>query len=124
MTTLICTLFGPIYKKKLTFYIHWVINVSCLKYRPNTSFMQWRKKWNVSSKYDRREEFLILKNLFNSHYHHYVLKDWLRKLLGMCIGCIIAKTNIHGCVVGYNVPTCFRHFCKMLDMMFQHPDTV
>jgi hypothetical protein len=45
-------------------------------------------------------------------------------MLGICIGCIIAKTNIHVCVVGYNVPKCFRHFCKMLDTMFQHPGTV
>jgi len=49
---------------------------------------------------------------------------WVRSLLSICIGCIIAKTNIHVCDVGYYVPTCFRHFCKMLDMMFQHPDTV
>jgi len=27
------------------------------------------------------------------------------RLLGICIGCIIAKTNIHVCVVGYYVPT-------------------
>jgi len=45
-------------------------------------------------------------------------------LLGICIGCIIAKTNIHVCVVGYYVPTCFRHLCKMLNTMFQHPGTV
>jgi len=45
-------------------------------------------------------------------------------LLGICIGCIIAKTNIHFCDVGYYVPTCFRHYCEMLDMMFQHPGTV
>jgi len=45
-------------------------------------------------------------------------------LLGICIGCIVAKTNIHVCVVRYNVPTCFRRLYKMLDMMFQHPGTV
>ena len=45
-------------------------------------------------------------------------------VLGICIGCIIAKINIHGCVVGYNVPTCFRNLCKMLDTMFQHPGRV
>jgi len=45
-------------------------------------------------------------------------------MLGICTGCTITKTNIHDCVVGYYVPTCFRHFCKMLDMMFQHPGTV
>jgi len=44
--------------------------------------------------------------------------------LGICIGYIIARTNIHVCVVGYNVPTCFRHLFKMLDTMFQHPGTV
>jgi len=27
-------------------------------------------------------------------------------LLGICIGCIVPKTNIHVCVVGTNVPTC------------------
>jgi len=27
-------------------------------------------------------------------------------MLGICIGCIVAKTNIHVCVVGTNVPTC------------------
>jgi len=27
-------------------------------------------------------------------------------VLGICIGCIIAKTNILVCVVGTNVPTC------------------
>ena len=43
-------------------------------------------------------------------------------MLDICIGCIVAKTNIHVCVVGTNVPTC--HLCKMLDMMFQHPGTV
>ena len=48
----------------------------------------------------------------------------LLKLLGICIGCIVAKTNIHVCVVGTNVPTCFRHVCKMLDTMFQHPGTI
>jgi hypothetical protein len=42
------------------------------------------------------------------------------RLLDICIGCIIAKTNIHDCDVGYYVPTCFTHFCKMLDMMFKH----
>jgi len=46
------------------------------------------------------------------------------RLLGICIGCTIAKTNTHVCDVGYYVPTCFRHFCKMLDMMFQYPGTV
>ena len=46
------------------------------------------------------------------------------KLLGICIGFTIDKTNIHVCVVGYFVPTCFEHFCKMLDMLFQHPSTV
>ena len=45
-------------------------------------------------------------------------------LLGICIGCIIAKINIIVCVVGYYVPTCFRHSCKMLDTMFQHPGMV
>jgi len=45
-------------------------------------------------------------------------------VLGICIGCIIAKTNILDCVVGYYVPTCFRHLSKMLDTMFQHPGTV
>ena len=45
-------------------------------------------------------------------------------LLGICIGCIITKTNIHVCDVGYYVPTCFRHLCKMLDTMFQHRGTV
>jgi len=44
--------------------------------------------------------------------------------MGICIDCIIAKTNIHVCVVGYYVPACFRHFCKMLDTMFQHLGTV
>jgi len=39
-------------------------------------------------------------------------------VFGICIGCIIVKTNIHVCVVGYYVPTCFRHFCKMLDICF------
>ena len=29
-----CTPSGPIYKKNLTFKIHWVIDVSCIKYRP------------------------------------------------------------------------------------------
>jgi len=28
-----------------------------------------------------------------------------QKMLGICIGCIIAKTNILVCVVGTNVPT-------------------
>jgi len=28
-------------------------------------------------------------------------------VLGIDIGCIIAKTNIHVCDVGYYVPTCF-----------------
>jgi len=46
------------------------------------------------------------------------------RLLGICIGCIIAKKNIHVCDVGYYVPTCFRRFCKMLDTMFQHLDMV
>ena len=46
------------------------------------------------------------------------------RLLGICIGCIVAKTNIHDCNVGYNIPTCFRYLCKMLDTMFQHPDTI
>jgi len=45
-------------------------------------------------------------------------------MLGICIGCIVAKTNIHVCVVGTNVPTYFRHPCTMLDVMFQHPSTV
>jgi len=31
--------------------------------------------------------------------------DYLVILLGICIGCIVAKTNIHVCVVGTNVPT-------------------
>jgi len=46
------------------------------------------------------------------------------RLLDICIGCTIVKTNIHVCVVGYFVPTCFGHFCKMLDMMFKHLGTV
>ena len=45
-------------------------------------------------------------------------------LLSICIGCIVAKTNIHVCVVGTNVPTWLRHVYKMLDTMFQHPSTV
>jgi len=36
----------------------------------------------------------------------------------------VAKTNILECVVGYYVPTWFRHPYEMLDRMFQHPDTV
>jgi len=44
--------------------------------------------------------------------------------LGICIGCIVAKINIHDCNVGYYVPTCFRHLYKMLDTMFQHPGTI
>jgi len=34
------------------------------------------------------------------------------------------KTNIHDCVIGYYVPTWVRHYYKMLDIMFQHPDTI
>jgi len=45
-------------------------------------------------------------------------------MLSIWIGCTIAKTNIYDCDVGYYVPTCFRDFCKMLDMMFQYPGTV
>jgi len=45
-------------------------------------------------------------------------------VLGIWIGYIISKKNIHVCDVGYYVPTCFRHFYKMLDTMFQHPGTV
>jgi len=44
--------------------------------------------------------------------------------LGIYIGCIIAKTNIHVFVVRYYVPTYFRHFSKMLDTMFQHAGTI
>jgi len=44
--------------------------------------------------------------------------------LGICIGCIVAKTNILVCVVGYYVPTWFRHPYEMLDKMFQHPGMV
>jgi len=44
--------------------------------------------------------------------------------LGICIGCIVAKTNIYVCVVGTNVPTWFKHLCEMLDRMFQHPSTI
>jgi len=46
------------------------------------------------------------------------------RLLGIYIGCIIAKTNIHVCIVGYYVPTCFKYLCKMLDTMFQHHGTI
>jgi len=46
------------------------------------------------------------------------------RLLGICIGCIVAKTNIHVCVVGTNVPTWFRHLCEILDKIFQNPGTV
>ena len=45
-------------------------------------------------------------------------------MLGICIGCIIAKTKIHVCVVGYNIPTWFKHLHKMLDTMFHHSGTV
>ena len=47
-----------------------------------------------------------------------------RNVVGICIGCIVAKTNILMCVIGTNVPTCFRKLCVMLDTMFQHPGTV
>jgi len=46
------------------------------------------------------------------------------ELLGICIGCIVAKTNILLCVVGTNVATCFRHLCIMLNTMLQHHGTV
>jgi len=45
-------------------------------------------------------------------------------VLGICIGCIIAKTNIHVCKAGNYVPTYLWHLYEMLNMMFQHSGTV
>jgi len=51
-------------------------------------------------------------------------------LLGIFTGYIIAKATLLlkqisiRCVVGYYVPTSFRHLCEMLDTVFQHPGTV
>jgi len=72
-------------------------------------------------------ETLLVQNGFNMGLHRpnfvSALSDYVL-MLSICIGCIVAKTNIHVCVVGYYVPTCLRHICKMLDTMFQHPGTV
>jgi len=59
--------------------------------------------------------------MYDDTIHAFLKRDIM---LGICIGCIIAKTNIHVCVVGYYVPTWFRHPYEMLNRMFQHPGTV
>ena len=68
------------------------------------------------------KEPIIVCNLPNEASHTRI--ECETKVLGISIGCIIAKTNIHVWVVGYNVQTCFKHLYNMLDTMFQHPSTV
>jgi len=73
-----------------------------------------RSTWNTL-KYHFSFLAILEYHLINWEFNNYILR-----VLDICIGCIIAKTNIHDCDVGYYVPICSRHLCKLLDMMFQH----
>ena len=74
--------------------------------------------------FEEMDFFLSLSLIWNDLNLFQPKKFHRGRLLGIYIGCIIAKTNIHVFVVGYYVPTYFRHFSKMLDTMFQHAGTI